>query len=358
MNARIFRLICGVLCFGATAAHALDFTPYQRFPQPAPFSYVVSGAALPDGTLLLWNGDTVYRQKFPNVDRYAAIASGYAGDTGFLAIASDGHTAYLGAGFSGDIYRLDVNSPQNFSPASIVANESHFSGTLLTDDLVILDASTPDFSRTQLLILSISNKTIGTRTVVSKSSKYAHPKTVVVDKPLFSYSSALTVDEANGMLYAMDGNTRELRAFSVAALINAYNSASTLDWENDGTLIGTPGQFFSNGVSGITPQGALIIGGSEGYLQPGGIHLVDPRLDDPAQATILDTYDPAGNQGFYTVIYNPVTNVITAIEGVQAYASVPAFAPVPAADIAALALLAGTLLTLGIRHPGRKSRNM
>lgn len=358
MNIKQFLLAAAALALCATTARALSFTPYHQFPQPAPFSYVVSGIALPDGTLLLWNGHTVFRQKFPNVDRYTAIASGYAGDTGFLALASDGHTAYLGAGFSGDIYRLDTNNPQNFTPAAIVANEPHFAGTLLTDDLLILDASTPDFSRTQLLILSLSNKKAGPATVVAKSNKYALPKSLVVEKPPFSYSSALTADHTNGILYAMDGNTRELRAFPIAALINAYNTANTLDWENDGTLIGAPGQFFSGGVAGITPQGRLLIGGSEGFLQPGGIHLIDPRLDDPSQAAILDTYDPAGTQAFYTVIYNPVTDVITAIDGTQAYASVAAFATVPTIGVGGLGLLAAALILLSARRFTRRPQDI
>lgn len=341
-----------ILLFCVTAAPfagAMAFETYENFPTPAPGSYLVVGTTMPDGRLLVWDGNTVYRQFLPNADRFSPMATGYVGDPGFITMAPDGRTAILGAGFSSAIYRLDTAAPEDYTPASVVLTQAHYSGAMLNDDLLLIDASTGDYSATQLEIVDLSGSKAAATKVVRKGAGYDPGKDVIVDKPLGSYSSLLHVDTANGLVYSMDSNTRELRTFSLAALINAFQSQTTLDWSTDGTLVGAAGDFYSGGVSGITPTGDLVIGGSEGFLQPGGIQIVDPRLDDPSLATVLTTLDPANNAGFYSVIYNPITDTITAFESGLAFAPSGSFVPLPVSGGLALIGLAG-LLTYAARR--------
>lgn len=314
------------------------FTRYDEFPSPAPFSYAVLGAATSDGRLLLWDGDTLYRQRGPQMDLFIPVASGYAGDPGFLAIAPDGHTAVLGAGFMGDLYRFDAYAPEDFTPASVIGNIAHFSGVFLNNTLLLIDAGKADWSGSELVIFDLEGVKSLPLPVVRKPS-WPIDKQQVVEKPLGSYSCAMTVDPVQGVVYVMDGNLRELRAFSVAALIEAYRNGMTLDWVADGTPIGQPGDYFGGGVSGITPEGYLVIGGSEGldpgtWLPlPGGIQIVDP-----VSGAIVALLDPAGTAPFTVLIYNPYTHVITVTADGLVYANKP-FQGMPALSITGLVLL-------------------
>lgn len=333
------------LLLAAAPALAMNFEPYQAFPAPAPGAFGVTGIGLPNGKLLLWNGDQLYLQQGVNTDAFSVMAGGYAGDPGFMALAPDGHTVLLGQGYFGNLYVFDVNAPQNFSPASIAGNESHFGGTFLTQNLVLLDAGRADFTGSDLLVVDIGGAKSTPALVIQKPAEcYVAQKDVVAEKPPFAYSASLTVDRTQGIVYAMDGNTRELRYFSVAALVQAYTTQTPLDWSVDGVLVGSAGQFYTNGVQGIRPNGDLVIGGSEGFLLPGGIQLVDPRLDNPAQAAVLEVLDPAGDQDFYNVIYNPYTDTITAISGDGTpYAPGNTLVGLPVAGGAGLSVLAGVL---------------
>ena len=344
---RRYTLILFTLCaVTANGAIAQSFGNYQEFPDPAPFSFGVVGGALPDGRLVVWNGDTVYLQYDVGVDSFTPIATGYVGDPAFLAVRPDGHSLLLGQGWLGAVYALDVFNPSDFEPSSIVTTLSHFSGALLTSNLLLLDVGTESFS-SALEIVDLSGAKSGTVAVVTKSDQYAGTKELVSDKPPSSYSANVFLDEDNGILYAMDGNTRELRFFSLTVLINAFNTQTPLDWATDGTLVGAPRDFFSRGVSGITPGGLLVIGGSEGFLQPGGIQLVDPRLDDPDLATVVDTLDPAGTQPFYIAIYNHVTDTITArTDGGEVFAPETALQTVPALGMMGTLILALFLSTV------------
>lgn len=296
------------VCCGALGA---TVTPLSAFPTPAPGAYVVTGTALGDGRYLVWNGDTVQIETATGSGVFQPVADGYAGDPGFAAVASDGHTVILGGGFNGNLYLFDTWQPQDFTPASIVANRLHFTGTFLTDTLVLVDAGKPDFTGSELAIVDLADTKQSARTVVRKSARYWLPKGVVVDKPPFSYSSAVTVDAARGVVYAMDGNTRELRAFTTDALIQAHEGGITLDWETDGVLIGQPGVYYTGGVSGVTAEGFLVVGGSEGYLLPGGIQFVAPD-----SGNVVALLDPTGNRSFYTVVFNPAEQTLIAmVEG-------------------------------------------
>lgn len=334
------------LAFARVAAATPTFQTYSRFPLPANGAFVVTGTGLPDGRLLVWNGDNVYLQFSPGADLFPRVAHGYQGDTAFVALSPDGHTALLGQGYAGNLYTFDTAQPADFSPAAIAANvPGHFAGVFLNDHLVLLDVGRLDFSGSELDIIDLNTAKSRAKAlsspVVSKGAPYFRAqKDLVVDKPPFAYSASLAVDAQQGIVYAMDGNTRELRAFNVSALIAAFNTSTSLDWANDGVLIGAAGDFFTGGVAGVQPNGHLVIGGSEGYTLLGGIQIVDPSPGSPANATVTETLDPTGNQDYYYVIYNAFTDAITGITFTgTAYAPQDTFTPVPALDVAGALML-------------------
>lgn len=296
-------IFCIFLSISETIAEAI--IPLPNIPRPASGSYFVTSAPLRDGTFLIWNGNQVYKQNTPQVDTYTLIAEGYLGDPGFIAVRPDGQKAILGQGYMGDLYLLDLINPQNFTPLSIVANISHYYGIFLTSELLLLDITKPDFSGSEVHILSINEKSVSqTQFIMSKPGKIE--KDMVINKPPYAYSATLAKDDS--WVYIMDGNAREIRKFSINSLITSYNSHTTLDWENDGILVGSPGMYFTGGVSGISVDNLLIISGSEGFMLPGGIQEVNPLTGE-----IVRTWDPANNQGYYSAFYNPVSDTILAI---------------------------------------------
>jgi hypothetical protein len=331
------------------------YTTYENFPSPAPGSFSVAGVALSDGRLCLWNGAELYVQKLPNVDAFQRTATGYAGDPSFMALSPNGQTLLLGPGGFGDIpyrgqlYTVDVAAMPDFSPASVaIENQDHFSGAFLTDTLALLDVGKPDFAGSELHVTDVSGGKGLSRPLVTGLPSGSE-KDLVADKPPFTYSGAMAVDRARGIVYAVSayGMPEELRYFHVADLVNAYNTGATLDWATDGTLIGSAGQFQSGGIAGITNDGLLVNTGS------GSVQLIDPSLDNPANASTVELLDPSGVGGFYSAIYNPVTDAIIALDGAMAYAPRDAVRPLPALGGAGLLLLAGAIGLAARRRLGK-----
>lgn len=279
--------------------------PLTNLPQPAPGSYFITSTPLKDGTFLIWNGNQVYKETSPKSDTYSLIVSGYQGDPAFITVSPDEQKAILGQGYLGDLYLLNLDNPQDFTPSSIITNLPHYYGIFLTPDLLLLDITKSDFTGSEIHILPISTKSNHESQLVLTRPQRAS-KDMVIDKPAYAYSATLAI--ANNWVYIMDGNTRELRRFSTSALVNAYNSHTTLDWETDGTLIGNPGMYFTGGVSGVTIDNRLVIAGSEGFMLPGGIQEVDANTGE-----IIKVWDPANNQGYYSAFYNPYSDNILAI---------------------------------------------
>ncbi|MBI1318554.1 MAG: hypothetical protein GC168_06360 [Candidatus Hydrogenedens sp.] len=290
-----FMLSGLALALACTAASAAPV--YSNFPVTA--KYGVVGGGLPDGRLIIYNGDAVFLQTAPNVDSFTSVATGYEGDPSFLAVSPDGTEALMGAGgfgdlYTGDIYRFNVTAPANFAPSAVALNRNHYSAVYLSPTLLLIDAGV--FPNSELAIVDVTAKSGGQApvTVVNKPVAKAN---VVDPKP--GFSAHVAYDGATDTVYAMDSNARELRAFSGAALIDAYNNTLLLDWTTDSALVGQAGDYYSGGVAGITTDGNLIIDGSEGFGLPGGVQLVNPNT-----GAILNTTDPAGDEGFTTVIVN------------------------------------------------------
>ena len=345
-----------LLCLALTAT-AQNYAEYTKFPEPAAGSYSVIGTALPDGRLLLWNGNDVYVQIASGVDGFTRIATGYAGDPGFIALAPNGHEVLLGQGFGGSIYSFDVNAPVDYSPAALLTTLDHYSATFLSETLVLIDAGLSDFTGSELVMLDLSStKGASLRSVIAKDETYQSDegdKSIVV-KPLFGWSAKLAYDDVHDVIYAMDSGARELRRFDLADILNAFNTSTPLDWATDGELVGAPADFYSGGVAGIRPDGTLIIDGSEGFLLPGGIQLVDPSVANPALASVIETLDPAGTNGFYAAIYNPYTDAITAIADGVPFGEEEELAPMTVSSAVAMGLLVLLLAGFGV---GRLRRN-
>jgi hypothetical protein len=109
--------------------------PLTNLPQPAPGSYFITSAPLKDGTFLIWNGNQVYKETSPKSDTYSLIVSGYQGDPAFITVSPDEQKAILGQGYLGDLYLLNLDNPQDFTPSSIITNLPHYYGIFLTPDL-------------------------------------------------------------------------------------------------------------------------------------------------------------------------------------------------------------------------------
>lgn len=347
---KVIFTFLSILCLVIVPAQAWQFEPLNTFPTQADGAYGVSGTNLSDGRFVFWNGNAVYFQQRLNANAFVQVASGYTGDPGFIALSPDGSFLVLGEGYGGNLYKIDIDQPENYTESSILLNISHYDGIFLTQNLLLLDIGRPDWSGTDLVVVDIS----GTKSfdnepiaVVTKSSAASTDKDVIVEKPLFSYSASLALDPIADIVYAFDGNAQELRYFSRQALVDAYEDSTTLDWETDGVLIGAPGDFFTAGVGSVMVDGNLLIGGAMGFFQPGGIQVVDPMLNNPSQAYVITVLDPAGTQGFYGVIYNPVTDTIIAIDDGVAYITRGALQPLPVAGVFGMIIALGCLIWLG-----------
>jgi len=333
-------LFLGAALLAAPAAHAASV--YSNFPITAKFG--VTGAGMPDGRLLIYNGDEVFLQTTPGADSFASIAEGYEGDPSFISVSPDGSEALMGAGGFGDpytgfLYRFDVASSPDYTAPALTRN--HYSGTYLTANLVLIDAGV--FPNSELAIVDLDAKSTSPVAVVAKPAA----KTLVVD-PKPGYSAKVAYDEDDDLVYAMDSNTRELRAFSGAALINAFNTTTPLDWALDGALIGAPGDYYSGGVAGFTSEGYLIIDGSEGFLMPGGVQLVNP-----ANGTVVSVTDPAGDAGFASAIVNLAGDEVVVQQSGQVFTlSLDELEPTPPGPTPGLPLGGGavviTTIALGV----------
>ena len=279
-----------------------DFRRVPQYPDPVEGASATLGADQSDGRLILWDGDTIYRQEedagAPGA-LFEAIATGYLGEPSFVDLSSDDDEAVLGSGVDGIVYWIDISSPDDYEVGAEILVPTHASGVLLSDNLLLLDRAKDDLSGAELVVVDL-DATGDTRGVGA----------AIISKPLASGTAALYVDSKRSTLYAMDSTTRELRSFSVSAIRDAFEELITLDWEIDGTPIGVAGDFLNGGVGGINEDGELIIGGSTGEAMSGGIQYVMPG--DPPE--ILAVLDPAATAPPYIVMFNTDLDQLIAID--------------------------------------------
>jgi hypothetical protein len=290
-----------VLLLATGIAEAMDFVRLESVPRAATRPYGnLSIKALSDGRLLVWDGDTIYVQRFRDGDAFDAIATGYAGDTAFMDLAPDGHTAVLGAGLSGKLYRFDVNAPGNYSAASLIGTVSHYWGVFLTDTLVLIDKLADDWSTDELIIIDIAAPGLARKTIMRK------PAASEIPPGGFAASAALTTDAAKTTVYTMalvfDSSfvvvANPLKRIPVSTLLNAYATDTILDWNTDASLIGSPTSFLSGGPPAVTANGDVLVVGF------GGVQRVNPST-----AAVTDTYAPGGPV-YHGVCYDRATDSV------------------------------------------------
>jgi len=314
-----------------------EFRAVPQFPQPAEASYAVVGTADNDGHLILWNGDSVYRQETPGGAVLEVIAEGYLGDPAFAAVSPNQDTLLLGTGYGLDgtnqkLYLINLNEPVDFMEGDGIPVPNHYSGAFLSNTLVILDRGKDDFTGTELIVIdtSIPEARNTFVTVVAQPASDGSFRQQVIDKPESSYSSRVFVDRRFDYVYSMDGNALSLHRFDLGAVIDAFESMTMLDWDTDGTEVGTPGTLFSGGVSGLTQLNELVVDGADSNFL-GGVQIVQnlPKVE------VLTVLDPAGTQPFYNSVYIAELDEIILIDGsfgqpLVGYARETGIAPIPA----------------------------
>ncbi len=320
---------------GAEVPDVNEFRIVPHYPDPAVGASLVLGSSLSNGRLVLWDGDSVYLQELllEVGSSLENIASGFLGDPAFVDVKSNNRTAVMGSGVDGLVYQIDVLNPDDLEAQTQTMVPVHFSGALLNDDLLLLDRVKDDLSGTELVVVDLSaRRSVDNARMVLSKPLAADAETRVVDLPPGSGTAAIHVDRGQGRVYAMDSATHELRSFRVSDMVSAFTNGTMLDWQADGTPIGTPGQFLNGGVSGVNPDRELIIGGSMGAAMTGGIQFVD----ETAPASVLATLDPAGTAPPYVVVYNAGLDEVIAIDPTFAppvvYATETAIPPIPPAS--------------------------
>lgn len=357
MNIRkhVFSIVVFVSLCCSLSCGALDFEALLHAPANAPDSTYLVVKALPNGCLLVWNGDTVYRQRLPRADSFKAIATGYAGDPGFMAVSPDGHTVLLGAGYSGKLYLLDLEDPQPYSasaeiaPAGYPEDASPYSGVFLTASLFLMDSgSMTTSSPAELGIFDVQNPSGGYRRVMQK------PATLAAGDN--SYSATVAIDAARTWVYAMSyvldsswASTTQLKRISASALVQAYGASATLNWDSDAAAIGAANAFFTTGPSDVMSNGDVLVTGT------GGVQRVEPST-----ASVVGTYTPLSDpldswRYSYSAAYNAVTgDVMLAISDwhtytAQLYAPDNTFTTLPV-----MGLPGGVALLCALAFAGRR----
>jgi hypothetical protein len=336
------------------SAAGTEFEVLASFPKAASGAYGVKAEGLPDGRFIVWNGDAVFVQTIVGGNAFKQIASGYAGDPGFIAVSPDGHTVLLGAGYSGKLYQLDVRAPVDYGPGSEAATVTHYYGVYLTQDLVLLDRATDHFVTSELVVVDLSSLSPSPVRVMLK------PDQEHLTGAEYGVSACLAINSSRTTVYTMglvyDGwmlVSNQLKKIPASVLISAYQAKAVLDWNVDAIAIVGPDAFNSGGPAGISSSEELFIGGF------GGVQRVNPFT-----ATIVDTYDPAGPYEYYGVASNPYTDIVLPIVADPAdysmdvvYAPEGAFAAMPALGGVGLAMVVAMVMLSGAWRLTRHRRD-
>lgn len=334
----------------------IDFSVIDSFPQPAGFSSGVIGAAAPDGRLIIWDGDTVFRQTTVGGGVLETLATGYIGDPGFITLNAIGDKALLGQGYgdgtNANLYVIDLTSPTDFVSGQEIVVASHFSGVFLSPTLVAFDRGDFGFPA-EIIVLDIgafaSRSTPRVMSVLQMPAPPAN-RANIITKPGGSFSASLAVN--GGLLYVADSGNGQYKTFAVADVINAFNTVSTLTWAS-GTDIGTPFQYPLGGVGGVTPGGNLVIAGFGSIVEV-----------NPGTGAIVKSIDPAGTGPFYGMIYNPTLDDLIAIEFPASFGdpliyhtTAAGFPALPAQSALGLIVLVACILGVGTyRYQFRRNR--
>jgi len=319
------------------AAYALG-TPPAFESLAAMSSYPFVADMLPDGRFILVDSaGTVWLQTGLYNDAYEELATGYAGDPGFIAASPDAHTVVICSGFGGHYWFLDIKHPVDAgTPLSCVDGSgtpisltSSYWGEWISADRLLVDRA-PVFLESELGIIDFSGSVPVYKVVVNGKD---------------GASAAFTLDASGRNVYAClgTGDTGLTRRFAVADLSQAFDEGGPLAWSS-GVAVGA---FEGAGPFACTDKGTLIYG-AFGYLL-----FADPVTGETATAT-----PPGGDfiymgSGAYSSVtgrllisgtdYSDWPNVTAmAWSSHQGYENLPVGGLFPAAVLAILLILVGT----------------
>ncbi len=341
LSRKAFFSFVVISCVAFTAAGAPgDFGAMSGYPA---VGGTVVADALGDGRFILYDGDGVYIENAVDAGTFTLVASGYAGDPAFIAVAPDGHRCLLGAGAAGTfgapaddwIWQFDANSPADAGASGMIALENNYWGVWLDNDTAMIEAG-PGYVG-EIGILEVSTKTY--QQVVNKGES----------------SAALVLDQ--GYVYSQSGfgaATGELRRFLVEDLIDIFDVSGTpLDW-TDGVVVGIPYTGNTGGPGSIDADGVMAIGG---WGMPGTVLYVDAATGDVVSGPI--TVSSGAPSSSVSAFYNPVTKRTLVTETnwddftFNGYIASEDAPPMPAAGMAGLAALAGLMTVIARRKLNR-----
>ncbi len=281
--------VCATTFLIATATAFADpmptFSEQTNFPTTTGFGVVAD--TLGDGRFIAYDGTDLWIQDAVDANAYTNVATGYVGDPAIIAVNPDGHTCLVGAGFSGDLWLFDANAPADAGTPLAVSSSDFFAEWIsptqvLIDRAFFVGPGAFDFEA-ELVLLDISTKAPTLTTVVSAKG---------------GASAMLVLDAFLQVVYATDGLTGETRTISIAAIENAFNTSTPVDW----STLPVFGTFSTGGAAVLTPERTLIFGGF------GGLQFVDA-----ATATLDGAVDPSGTGTFnYLVAYSAETGRVLA----------------------------------------------
>jgi hypothetical protein len=332
-------LSCLLVAFGAlaqpeTPPDAADFTQLPGFPGPAASAFGVAADVLGDGSLVVYDGENIFLETSAESDTYASPYSGFTGDPGFVATAPDGTTVLVGAGAGGALWLFDTTNPDDAGDP-FFALQNAFAAEFISDDTVVVDVA--QFSSEGGVFTVVSELGILDLSLAGTGNTEGLYTKVVQKSEEGSASAGLVLYEDT--IYAADGLTGQVRAFPTSDLLTAWNSSTTLAWE-DGAAIGT---FNSGGPQGVTGQGTLLIGGLDPDTFDSSVQFVSTSGELGGDVVIPQTSEAP----FYGALYNPVSSKIiitatsydTSAPTVNAYVSDEAYEePTPPLDILQLLL--------------------
>lgn len=273
--------VCATTFLFATATAFADpvptFSEQTNFPTATGFGVVAD--SLGDGRFIAYDGTNIWIQDAVDANAYTNVATGYTGDPAIIAVNPDGHTCLVGAGFTGELWLFDANAPADAGTPVAMSSADFFAEWInptqvLIDRAFFVGPGAFDFEA-ELVLLDISTKAPTLTPVLSAKG---------------GASAMLVLDSFLQTVYATDGLTGETRTISVAAIQNAFNTSTPVDWSS----LPVFGTFSTGGPAALTPERTLIFGGF------GGLQFVDA-----ATATLDGAVDPSGTSTFnYLVAYS------------------------------------------------------
>jgi hypothetical protein len=268
----------------AVAAPGSGIVPLAYGSSQLPTTAMVVAGGLADGRFILYDGNgDIWIESGRGAGNYAKVASGYFGDPGFIAVAPDGHRCLVSSGYTGMLWLFDANAPVNAGSPLVTLSGGYWAAWLDNQKLLI-DCATwvgPGQFDYQANVVVLDTTTHHVGTVITGGR---------------TASAALSI--GNGFAYVTDGITGATNRFAVADLLNAYATATPINWPASPNF----GTFNAGGASAVTNSGALIFQGNS-------VQYVD------ANGNVLgtDTPNTAVPYPFYTAAYNPATGNVLVV---------------------------------------------